>query len=320
MQEEIKSQMENETWVLVQRPKNHKVVKYKWVYVIKPDGRYKARLVTKGFTQIEEIDFQETFSPVARYEAIRFLLAHTALEDWELEAMDIKTAFLYGELNEEIYMEQLEGFAKRGQENQVCRLKKAIYGLKQASRTWNKKLHITLLEQGFKYTRSDAGVYVYSHDHAEVILIVYVDDLLYMSPSLSEIKRMKKLLADKFQMRDLGPASTFLGMQITRDRSKKLLMIDQQAYTEGIITRFNMHNSKPRHTLLLEGIHLEKGASDFKVEASQRTFYQQMIGSLIYLMIGTQPDIAWSTSRLSQYMQEPTDEHVEAAKHVFCYL
>jgi hypothetical protein len=135
MQEEIKSQMENGTWVLVQRPKNRKVVKCKWVYVIKPDGRYKARLVAKGFTQIEGIDFQETFSPVARYEAIRFLLAHTALEDWELEAMDIKTAFLYGKLDEEIYMEQPEGFAKRGQENQVCRLKKAIYGLKQASRT-----------------------------------------------------------------------------------------------------------------------------------------------------------------------------------------
>jgi hypothetical protein len=146
MQEEIKSQMENGTWVLVQRPKNRKVVKCKWVYVIKPDGRYKVRLVAKGFTQIEGIDFQETFSPVARYEAIRFLLTHTALEDWELEVMDIKTAFLYGELNEEIYMEQPEGFAKRGQENQVCRLKKAIYGLKQASHTWNKKLHITLLE------------------------------------------------------------------------------------------------------------------------------------------------------------------------------
>jgi hypothetical protein len=97
-------------------------------------------------------------------------------------------------------------------------------------------------------------------------------------------------------------------------------MIDQQAYTKGIITRFNMHNSKPRHILLLEGIHLEKGASDFKAEASQRTFYQQMIGSLIYLMIGTRPDIAWSISQLSQYMQKPTDEHMEAAKHIFRYL
>jgi hypothetical protein len=114
--------------------------------------------------------------------------------------MDIKTAFLYGKLDEEIYTEQPEDFAKREQENQVCRLKKAIYGLKQALHTWNKKLHITLLEQGFKRICSDAGVYVYSHDHAEVILIVYVDNFLYISLSLLEIKRMKKLLVDKFQM------------------------------------------------------------------------------------------------------------------------
>ena len=135
MQEEIKSQMDNGTWILVRRPINRRVVKCKWVYAIKADGRYKARLVAKGFTQVEGIDFQETFSPVARYEAIRFLLAHAALENWELEAMDIKTAFLYGELDEEIYMEQPEGFVEKGKENMVCCLKKVIYDLKQASHT-----------------------------------------------------------------------------------------------------------------------------------------------------------------------------------------
>ena len=128
------------------------------------------------------------------------------------------------------------------------------------------------------------------------------------------------MLAEKFQMRDLGAATSFLGMRITRDRSKRQLCIDQQAYTEGILTRFQMHNSKPKGTPLPEGIHLEKGAKDYKSEAQQRTYYQQMIGSLIYLMIGTRPDIAWAVSRLSQYMQEPTIEHVEAAKHVFRYL
>ena len=145
-------------------------------------------------------------------------------------------------------MEQPEGFVKRGHENKVCRLKKAIYGLKQSSRIWNEKLHTTLLAQGFRRTRSDAGVYV--HDQAEVILIVYVDDLLHMGPSLLEIKRMKKLLADRFQMRDLGAATSFLGMRIKCDRSKRLLTIDQQAYTEGILARFAMHNSKPRWTPL----------------------------------------------------------------------
>ena len=131
---------------------------------------------------------------------------------------------------------------------------------------------------------------------------------------------MKKLLADKFQMRDLGPAASFLGMRITRDRKKKLLTIDQQHYTEGIISRFKMDNAKPRRTPLPEGIHLQKAPTGFKAEASKRTHYQQMIGSLIYLMIGTRPDIAWAVSRLSQYMQEPTEDHISAAYHVFHYL
>lgn len=129
MQEELKSQMKNRTWILVERPNNCRIVKCKWVFVIKSDSRYKAQLVAKEFTQIEEIDFQETFSPVTRYETIRFLLAHAALKNWEIEAMDIKTAFLYGELDEEIYMEQTEGFLEKGREWMVCRLKRRSMAL-----------------------------------------------------------------------------------------------------------------------------------------------------------------------------------------------
>ena len=135
MCEELKSQYKNKTWVLVLRPKNRRIIKCKWIYVIKPNGLYKACLVMKGFTQVEGIDFQETFLSVTRYEAICFLFTHATLEDWEIEALDIKTMFLYGKLDKEIYMEQPEGFLKKGQEEYVCRLKKAIYSLKQASQT-----------------------------------------------------------------------------------------------------------------------------------------------------------------------------------------
>ena len=159
--------------------------------------------------------------PVTQYEAICFLLAHAALENWEIEALNIKTAFLYGELNEEIYMEQPEGFVKKRQEEHVCRLLKAIYGLKQASRTWNEKLHKTLLANGFRHTCSDAGVYV--HDQWEMILIVYVDDLLPIGSSLDRITSIKKVLTKQFQMRDLGAATTFLGMQIKRDWKIRIL-------------------------------------------------------------------------------------------------
>lgn len=320
MQEELKSHEENKTWILVTRPRNRRTVKCKWVFVIKADGRYKARLVAKGFTQVQGIDFQETFSPVARYEAIRFLLAHAALENWEIEAMDIKTAFLYGELDEEIYMEQPEGFVEKGKEHMVCKLQKAIYGLKQASRTWNQKLHQTLIGIGFARTRSDAGVYVYEQKKGHMILIVYVDDLLPMGPSKSEIDRVKKVLADKFQMRDLGPADTFLGMRITRDRSKRQLELDQQNYIEQVLTRFQMHNAKPQKTPLPEGLHLEKAEDGYKANATLLHQYQTIIGSLIYCMIGSRPDIAFAVTRLSQYMSNPTPTHVEHAKHVLRYL
>ena len=142
---EYDSLLENKTWVLVPRPKDRHVVSNRWVYDIKHDGRYKARLVAKGFTQVWGEDYHETFSPVARFESIRYLLAHAALEDWDIESMDVKTAFLNGDLDEEIYMEQPEGWIVPGKEDHVCLLKKAIYGLKQASRQWNVKIHQSLI-------------------------------------------------------------------------------------------------------------------------------------------------------------------------------
>ena len=153
---EYDSLMDNKTWVLVPRPKDKPVVTCRWVYDKKHDGRLKARLVARGFTQVWGENYNETFSPVARYESIRYLAAHAALEDWEMEAMDVKTAFLNGDLDEEIYMDQPEGWTVKGKEDHVCLLKKAIYGLKQASRQWNAKIHASLLKIGFDRTYSDA--------------------------------------------------------------------------------------------------------------------------------------------------------------------
>ena len=181
MEDEIKSQMANGTWELVDLPKGRKAIPCRWVFVVKPGARYKARLVAKGFKQQAGIDYDEIFSPVARFESLRLLLAHAALHDWEVEALDVKTAFLYGELEEEIYMEQPKGFVVPGMEDKVCHLKKVIYGLKQAGRQWNKKLHSALLELGFQRVEADAGVYINRrHKGESLILIVYVDDILPM--------------------------------------------------------------------------------------------------------------------------------------------
>jgi hypothetical protein len=160
-QYEIDALAKNKTWELVDLPPGHKAVKSKWVFKLKSDGCYRARLVAKGFTQIPGIDYDETFSPVARFESLRLLLALAALEDWEIHQMDIKSAFLNGVLDKEIYMEQPQGFVTAGQETKVCRLKKAIYGLKQASRAWNQQFHGVLNELGFMWTYTDAGIYVY---------------------------------------------------------------------------------------------------------------------------------------------------------------
>ena len=171
MEDKFKSLQDRNIWELVDLPKGRNPVRCCWVYDIKSDGCKKACLVAKGFSQQPRLDYDETFSPVVRYETIRLLLATAALENWDIEALDVKTAFLYGDLDEEIYMQQPEGFIIKGQENKVYKLKKAIYGLKQASHAWNKQADKSLKSLGFKQCLSDSGIYVTITDHFYNILV-----------------------------------------------------------------------------------------------------------------------------------------------------
>ena len=322
MRDELKSHEDNKTWTLVDLPPNRKAVKSKWVYTYKADGRHKARLVAKGFTQVQGIDYEETFSPVARFESIRFLLAHAALEDWDIEALDVKTAFLYGVLDEEIYMEQPEGFVEPGQEGKVCRLWKAIYGLKQASRTWNHKIHKTLEDLGFTRTNSDAGVYVYRQrvGDSDLVIILYVDDLLPMGSDPAQIKFIKEKLQEEYQMRDLGPVQNFLGMRITRDRDARTIAVDQESYIEEALGTFQMLDASPARTPLAAGTVLVKADPKLPIDFALRTKYQSLIGTLLYITLGTRPDISYAVTRLSQYSAHPTSEHLKAAMHILRYL
>ena len=177
------------------------------------------RLVAKGYTRVQGIDYKETFSPVARYESIRYLLAHAALLDWEIKAMDVKLAYLHRVLEEEIYMEQPEGFIAKGEENKVCKLIQSLYGLKQAGRVWNRTFAHTIKRKlGIATIHSDVGVYVLHHHHKkgdsnmDMILILYVNDLLLLGQDLSKIKDIKCQLGKLYQMKDLGPASSYLGI------------------------------------------------------------------------------------------------------------
>lgn len=317
---EFESLMENKTWVLVPRPKGRHVVSNRWVYDIKHDGRYKARLVAKGFTQVWGEDYHETFSPVARFESIRYLLAHAALEDWDIESMDVKTAFLNGDLDEEIYMEQPEGWVIPGKEDHVCLLKKAIYGLKQASRQWNAKIHQSLLDLGFTRTYSDAGIYVYRRqggDHVTIV-VLYVDDLLLMGNQSSHIKHVKKALSKQYKMTDLGSVQRFLGLRITRDRSTRMIDIDQEEYIQSVLERFQMADCKPSRTPLPAGAVLASADEPASDQFRQR--YQSLIGSLLYAMLGTRPDISFAVTRLSKFNANPSEAHMSYAKYVLRYL
>src|SRR6266404_1438524 len=321
-QYEIDTLDKNGTWELVDLPSGHKTVKSKWVFKLKADGRFCARLVAKGFTQIPGIDFDETFSPVARFESLRLLLALAALEDWEIHQMDVKSAFLNGVLEEEIYMEQPQGFITTGQETKVCRLRKAIYGLKQASCAWNLQFHGVLVGLGFKRTHSDAGFYVCNQKEGDgpLIVILYVDDITILGASLEAVKRLKADLAKRYEMSDLGEIESYLGVRITRDRPNRCLQIDQAGYMCDVIDRFGMADANPNKTPLPAGADVLLVKYDGEASSSDVKHYQSLIGSLLYVQIGTCPDISFAVSRLAQYSANPSPQHLCLAQYVLSYL
>ena len=323
MTNEYNSIMENGTWELVQLPAGRKAVGCKWVYKLKRDAAgniktWKARLVARGFSQVEGLDFTETFAPVAKFTSIRILLSLAAAHDWECHHMDVKTAFLNGELEEEIYMEQPKGFIKPGEEHLVCKLKKSLYGLKQSPRAWNKKLHEQLNKAGFTRCEADHSVY-YSlkDDGAHVFLLVYVDDLIILANLLSALQSCKDSLNKSFKMTDLGEASHFLGMEISRDRAARTLSIHQGSYIKTVLDRFGMADCAPLSIPLAVGTKFPPLAEK---ESSFMLQYQKLVGSLMYLMVATRPDLAFAVGAVSQFMSSPGEEHLAAVKRIMRYI
>ncbi|KAK8926133.1 hypothetical protein KSP39_PZI018401 [Platanthera zijinensis] len=328
MEDEMVSLRKNQTWGLCKLPKGRKAIGSKWVFKqkVKADGtveKYKARLVAKGFSQVEGVDYDEIFSPVAKLTSIRMVLSIAAVHDLEIEQMDVKTAFLHGDLEEEIYMRQPEGFEAKGKEDQVCRLKKSLYGLKQSPRMWYQKFDTYMLELGLERSNSDHCVYFQRKGEHFTILTLYVDDMLLVGNSVKMIQQLKKLLSAKFEMKDLGPASVILGMQITRERSKKKLWLGQQRYIEEVLKKFNMADCKPVGAPMPVG---EKLSAEMcpktheDIEDMAKVPYASAVGSLMYAMVCTRPDIAQAVGVLSRYMAKPGKEHWSAVKRVFRYL
>lgn len=231
MQDEMNSLHKNNTFELVKLPNDKRALKNKWVFELKTEEhtsrlRYKARLVVKGFSQKRGIDFDEIFSPVVKMGSIRVVLGLAASLDLEVEQMDVKTAFLHGDLDKEIYMEKTEGFQVKGKEEYLCRLQKSLYGLKQAPRQWYKKFESVIRKQGYRKTSSDHCVFFQRFgDDDFIILLLYVDDMLIVGKNVGRIAQLKRDLSKSFAMKDLGPAKQIIGSRIFRDKGAKKLHI-----------------------------------------------------------------------------------------------
>jgi hypothetical protein len=326
--EELESLDENNVWEVCKLPVGRKAVGSKWVFKKKYDQngvltRYKARLVAQGYTQTYGIDYEETFAPVVRFETIRSILALAVKQDWELYQLDIKTAFLYGQLDEEIYMKQPPGFADEHQPEAVCRLKRSLYGLKQSPRCWNAVLHSYLERDGFEQCPQDHGIYKWIDQDYVIMLAVYVDDMIIAGNNKESMEKFKERMKAKFKMSDIGDLCYFLGIEVKRDRNKRTLHLSQTKYIKEILWKYKMMDCNPTGTPYEISIKLSKEMSPKNTEQQQEMEnvpYQNVVGSLMYLVTATRPDIAQAVGEVSRFNANPGSMHWVAVKRILRYL
>ena len=316
---EIESIMNNNTWVLCDLPRGCKALGSRWIFKkkYKSDGsieKYKARLVVGGHRQKKGVDFFDTYSSVANISTIRALIALASIHNLIVHQMDVKTAFLNGDLNEEIYMKQPEGCVVPGYEDKVCRLIRSLYGLRQAPKDWYEKFHQTIISDGFQVNDSDACVYSKFDQFGCVIICLYVDDMLIFGTNIDVVNTSKAFLSSCFDMKDLGEADVILGIKITRNSYG--LSLNQSHYVEKILKKFNQFDCTPVKTPYDPSIHLKKN----KGHSVSQEEYAKIIGSVMFLMNHTRPDIAYAVSRLSRYTHNPNRDHWGALIRLLKYL
>jgi len=316
MENEIQSLHDNQTWELVDLPVNKKAIPSKWVYKTKnnPDGtieRYKARLVIKGCAQKKGIDYDQTFSPVVRNTTIRTLLSVAASERMHLLQFDVSTAFLYGDLQEEIYMEQPEGF--QDGTSKACKLNRSLYGLKQAPRCWNTRLGNFLRKLGFKQSEADPCLFILERNKKKLLLALYVDDGIVAATDKCELSEFVEKLKLEFKI-VVKEATYFVGIEINQ-RSDGSLKISQESYTKKILDQFGMRDCRPCVTPIT--------SSDAAVNESNEPVkfpYRSAVGALMFLMTSTRPDIAFAVSVASRKLENPTQDDIVKVKRILRYL
>ena len=319
MEAEMESILANKTWELSVLPASHRAIGLKWVFKVKkdPEGnvvKHKARLVAKGYAQREGVDFDEVFAPVARIETVRLLIALATQKGWQVHHMDVKSAFLNGDLREEVYVQQPPGFVVKGGSEKVLKLKKALYGLRQAPRAWNARLDSELLKLGFVRNALEHAVYRRSDQDGFLLVGVYVDDLIITGSSKTSIDQFKKEMMSSFSMSDLGLLSYYLGIQV--DQQVGVTKLCQSSYTMKILEQAGMQGCNSCAVPMENRLKLSKND---KTPPVDKTKYRSIIGSLRYL-VNTRPDIAYAVGIVSRFMEEPRASHWAAVKQILRYL
>ncbi|KAG8493067.1 hypothetical protein CXB51_010376 [Gossypium anomalum] len=287
---------------LVKLPQGKKVVRCKWVFKKKEETpgvkepRYKVRLVTKGYSQILGVDFTDVFSPFVKHSSILALLGIVAMHDLELEQLDVKIAFLHEELEGDIYMQQPKGFTVSEKDDYVCLLKKSLYGLKQSPRQWYKRFDSFMTSHDLKKCSFSSCVYFKkSSDGSFVYLLLYVNDKLIAAKDKGEIRKVKAQLSEEFEMKDLGPVKKILGMEILKNRKESKLYLSQKRYIGKVLCKFNMQSAKPVSTPLAAYFRLSSALSpqsDDEIEYMSHVPYSSAVGSLMYAMVCSRPDLS----------------------------
>ncbi|GJY59361.1 retrovirus-related pol polyprotein from transposon TNT 1-94 [Tanacetum coccineum] len=319
MQEELLQFKRLDVWVLVPPPDNIKPLTLKWLFKNKHDEentviRNKTRLVVRGYRQEEGIDFEESFAPVARMEAIRIFLAYAAHKSFTVFQMDVKTAFLHGTLKEDVYVCQPEGFIDADHPSHVYKLKKALYGLKQAPRAWYDELSTFLLQNHFFKGTIDPTLFIRRFDDDILVVQVYVDDIIFGSTHPRYTQLFSDLMKSRFEMSMMGEMTFFLGLQV--NQSPCGIFINQSKYVLEILKKYGMESCDPVGTPMEIKDKLDLDQHGSPVDATK---YRSMIGALMYLT-SSRPDIVHATCLCARYQAKPTEKYLKEVKRIFRYL
>ena len=309
---EISALAKTKTFTLVKPPRSRKVLPTKWVFNIKDNGIYKARIVVQGFRQIEGIDYQATFAPVIRYDSVRVFLALSVQLGLKVHQMDVVTAFLNSPIDTDIYVKPPPGWDDKP--GYVWKLNSALYGLKQSPMLWNNHIKDTLSRIGFEQNKKEFGLYFRRSTVGLCLIALYVDDLLIASASKSELYEVKEYLKRTYEMKDLGPVNKFLGMNIRQTENS--ISVSLTDYIEKKAKEYNFTDIRPVYNPLQKHVDYYGDSPSFE----DITAYQSLVGTLIFISNAVRFDIAHAVHFLSRFLKNPKEVHYKAAKRVFDYI